>query len=471
MKKLIVIILVFLIAIGFFTPALQAEESAFSTSDASSTSDSAFSTSSFGSAENEKELSWGGTLELDTRAILDKNGQSDIYSDPSLDLDLNYKKNNSEFEATLNFDEGAEDEVAIEEAFMRLYYENYDLVVGKKKEVWGKGDKLHVVDNLNGEDLTDFVNPEYLERQIGEEMVKMNYYLGAGTLEAVYTPNFTPDRLATNGNWVTSGIEEINSLEPNLISEFGAVGASKVQDSLDNNSQQEIEDGQIGLRYTNSKSGYDYGFSFYQGYLKRPSLNKVAINKLQKGLYTDYQSFLTDLDWHYDEVSVFGTELSAVIGGINSRAELAYYLTDDTEGNNAEVHNNKIAWLIGGDRDLPFHNLNLNLQVKSEYILDHEKIEENGRLDIEYNQDDEYLTNLLSLEVSDEFKNQTVLPSTTLVYNLESDDYYWDNELELKLKDDTSLIMSYKLFEGDQGTEFGQFDENDYLSAVFKYDF
>ena len=469
-KMITTLTLIVLLVLG--TSFSYAAESAFGSASAESSaaSDSAFATSSFGSAAEEK-LSWSGTLELDTRGILDKDGQSDIYSDPLLDLDLVYQRDNSEIEATLSFDEGAEDEVTIEEAVMRLYYNNYDLVIGKKKEVWGKGDKLHVVDNLNGEDLTDFVNPEYLERQIGEEMFKLNYYLGAGTLEAVYTPNFTPDRLATSGNWVTNEIAEINSLEPVFLDQFGTVNASRVKERLQNNSQQEIEDGQFALRYTNSKAGYDYGFSFYQGYLKRPSMDRVALARLKNGAYRDdYQSFLNDLDLHYDDVSVLGAEMSTVMAGINSRAELAYYLTDDTAGDDPTVHNNKVAWLIGGDRDLPLHNLNLNLQIKSEYILDHEAIE-NSPTDIEYNQDNEYFTNLLSLEVSDEFKNQTVLPSMTVVYSLETDDYYLDNELELKLKDDTSLIMNYKLFEGEQGTDFGQFDENDYLSARFEYDF
>mgnify|MGYP006275724783 FL=1 len=469
-KMITTLTLIVLLVLG--TSFSYAAESAFGSASAESSaaSDSAFATSSFGSAAEEK-LSWSGTLELDTRAILDKDGQSDIYSDPLLDLDLVYQRDNSEIEATLSFDEGAEDEVTIEEAVMRLYYNNYDLVIGKKKEVWGKGDKLHVVDNLNGEDLTDFVNPEYLERQIGEEMFKLNYYLGAGTLEAVYTPNFTPDRLATSGNWVTNEIAEINSLEPVFLDQFGTVNASRVKERLQNNSQQEIEDGQFALRYTNSKAGYDYGFSFYQGYLKRPSMDRVALARLKNGAYRDdYQSFLNDLDLHYDDVSVLGAEMSTVMAGINSRAELAYYLTDDTAGDDPTVHNNKVAWLIGGDRDLPLHNLNLNLQIKSEYILDHEAIEDSPT-DIEYNQDNEYFTNLLSLEVSDEFKNQTVLPSMTVVYSLETDDYYLDNELELKLKDDTSLIMNYKLFEGEQGTDFGQFDENDYLSARFEYDF
>ncbi|MBM7555280.1 hypothetical protein [Halanaerobacter jeridensis] len=478
MKRFTFIMLSMVLIISLLGTSVQAAESAFGAknSDDKSSTESAFSSSSFGS-QTEEKLSWSGTLELDTRAILDKNGTSDIYSDPILDLNLNYTKGNSEIDVTLNFDENADDNVKIEEATMRFYYDNYDLVVGKKKEVWGKGDKLHVVDNLNGEDLTDFINPDYLDRQIGEEMFKMNYYLGRGTLEAVYTPNFTPDNLATSGHWVTNEIQQMNDLEPVLIDQFGIASATEVKGDLEKNSQQEIEDGQFGLRYTNSKAGYDYGFSFYRGYLKRPSMDEKAIEKLKndyktnsKTNYSDAKSFLYDLNLHYDQVSVFGAEMSSVIAGINSRAELAYYRTDDTSGDDPEVRNNKIAWLIGGDRNLPLHNVNVNLQVKSEYILDHEEIEDNS-YDIQQNQDNEYFTNLLSLEVSDEFKNQTVLPAVTLIYNLEREDYVLDNELELKLKDDTSLILNYKLFEGENHTDFGQFDENDYLSAKFKYDF
>ncbi|MGM0370392.1 MAG: hypothetical protein ACQEP9_08225, partial [Bacillota bacterium] len=441
MKRVTFMILSVLVVISLLGTSVQADESAFGSesSDDESSTESAFSSSSFGDSSEDK-LSWGGTLELDTRAILDKANKSDIYSDPIFDLDLNYTSGNSEIDVTLNFDDTADDKVEIEEATMEFDYDNYDLLVGKKKEVWGKGDKIHVVDNLNGEDLTDFVNPDYLDRQIGEEMFKMNYYLGSGTLEAVYTPNFTPDKLATNGDWVVNEMQTLNDLEPVLMEQFGLADANQVNKELQDHPQQEIEDGQLGLRYTNSKAGYDYGFSFYQGHLKRPSMNNKALDNLEEdhknpdsnpNYSEEYKSFLRDLDLHYDEVSVLGTEMSSVIAGINSRAELAYYLTEDTDGDDPTVKNNKVAWLIGGDRDLPVSNLNLNLQVKSEYILNHDKIE-NNPYDIEYNQDNEYFTNLLSLELNDEFKNQTVLPSMTLVYNIETDDYYLDNELELE---------------------------------------
>ncbi len=449
------------------------EESAFGSEESSFEADSGFGDEGgFGTSfeEDVAVLSWEGTLQLDNRAIFDNvAGDSEVSSTPELDLDLIYQNNNSEVKATLDF---KEDDVAIKEAFMRLYYDNFDLVVGKKKLVWGKGDKLHVVDNLNGEDLTDFINPDYLDRQIAEEMIKFNYYLGTGMLEAVYTPEFTPDELAMEGNWVTSEMQLLST----AISQLDVKTAIAIKESLNYHSN-EFEDGQLGLRYTDSRAGYDYGFSFYQGHLKTPSMDMEQAGIIQGELAKDspdsgnIETALNNLDLHYDEVSVFGAEFSSVIAGINSRAELAYYLTEDTAGDEPTIHNNKLAWIIGGDRDLGVHNINLNLQIQSELILDDDKVEDNNAIDVDYNEDDDYLTNMLVAKVSDDFKNETILPEVSLVYNIESNDYILDNEIEFILKDDTSLKFNYKLFEGDSDTTFGQFDDNDYLSAEFEYSF
>ncbi|MDN5303687.1 MAG: hypothetical protein PWP46_566 [Fusobacteriaceae bacterium] len=46
-----------------------------------------------------------------------------------------------------------------------------------------------------------------------------------------------------------------------------------------------------------------------------------------------------------------------------------------------------------------------------------------------------------------------------------------NNQVEFKVKDDTSFKVMYKIFEGDTGTTFGDFDSNDYLAANFVYRF
>ncbi|GAB6098968.1 hypothetical protein JCM16358_08470 [Halanaerocella petrolearia] len=458
MRKVVVTTLSLLLLFNIvMVNTVQSAESAFNqgssgpkANETSAFGESAFGDSTTGFGASSDRLSWGGSLKFDIRELIDD--QLVDNSTTELDLDLDYKKDNSELKTTLNFDSSKEDTANIEETFMRLYYDNFDLVAGKKKVVWGKGDRLHVVDNLTGEDLTDFVNPDYLDRQIGEEMIKLNYYLGNGTLEAVYTPEFTSDQYAESGNWKSSLIE-------NKLGKINKLFGSDLQLG---DLEQEDDDGQFALRYTNSKSGYDYGFSLYQGYLRSPSITN-ANNPSN-----------TKID--YDRVTTLGTEFSSVIAGVNSRAELAYYLTEDRSGTDPTVHNNKVAWLVGGDKDIGLHNVNINLQIKSELVLDKDEVKDNTNLatrkiDIDYNQDGDYFTNLVALEITDKFKNETILPSITLTYNVEDHDYMLDNEIEYKLKDDTSLKLNYKLFAGDEDTNFGQFDDNDYLSATFKYDF
>ncbi|TDX51948.1 hypothetical protein [Orenia marismortui] len=463
MRKLKVFLITLILINTLFNVDVLAAESAFE-ENSSFNEDTSFNDSSFTSSfeESSSALSFEGELESKIRSFLE---DSEIESNTILDLDLIYEKGNSEMKASINFDE---DDIELEEGFIRLYYDNYDLEIGKMKVVWGKGDKLHVVDNLNGEDLTDFINPEYLERQIGQEMAKLNYYIGTAKLEAVYTPEFTPNKLAAEGNWVTSEVNQIKNLKSSFIDHFGLAPAARLEDEIMNSKSTKFEDGQFALRYTNSKDGYDYGFSFYQGKIKNPSMDQRSLVKLKQGGYDNSQIFLNDLDLHYDDVTVFGAEFSSVLAGINSRAEFAYYLTEDTSGDDPLVHNNKLAWIIGGDRDLPLHNMNLNLQIKSELILDKENVEDK-EYDVDYA--DDYFTNMLVLKVSDKFKNETVLPELSLIYNLESADYILDNEVELKLKDDTSIKFNYKLFGGDDNETFGQFKNNDYLSVTANYQF
>ncbi|OQY07415.1 MAG: hypothetical protein B6I28_05625 [Fusobacteriia bacterium 4572_132] len=238
------------------------------------------------------------------------------------------------------------------------------------------------------------------------------------------------------------------SLETFYISKLGITGALiKSQEEK----ATKIKNGQIGARYTNSKAGYDYGISYYKGALRTPSLDSST------------------LELNYDDVNIFGSELSTVLFGINSRAELAYYMTEDTDGKDATVHNNKIAWVIGGDRDLPIHNVNVNIQNKGEYILNNDEI--NGTDDVEYNSDEKYTTNTIITKISDKFKNERILPELQFVYNIEDGDYMLNNQIEIKLKDDTSMTVMYKMFEGDSDTIFGEFDKNDFAEVKFEYEF
>jgi len=160
-----------------------------------------------------------------------------------------------------------------------------------------------------------------------------------------------------------------------------------------------------------------------------------------------------------------------VIASINSRFELAYYNTDDSSGNDPTIRNNKVAWVIGGDRDLPISNLNLNIQFTGEKILDDSQIEANNAADLQYNQDGDYLTNRAVVKLEDSYQNEKIIPQITWVYNLSDHDYSLENAVEYELKQDLVMKFSHKIFNGDQNTDFGQFDDNDFSSISLHYSF
>ena len=438
---------------------------------------------------------YGGQEETETEINGELNPQFRIFSDDgeinenlSGNLDITYPGQTHEFKFLLGFQPGAVEEIEFNELYYQYYGEKYNFLIGKNRTIWGKGDQVHVVDNLNGEDMSDFINPDYKERQIGEEMIKIDRYFRGGNanLEFVYTPDFTPNRLAEDpdsplGNWVLNPFSAqmtLSDLERNT-------GYSTVEIIKQVKEATADEDNQFALRFTDSRGGTDYGFSYYHGYLREPAYDKKELQKIKNNLEagilnkSNFNSSLEAADLHYDEVDVFGFELARVIADINSRFEMAYYRTDDTDGNDPTVRNNKIAWVIGGDRDLPISNLNLNLQFTGEKILDNDQIENNvittkngpKNIDVQYNKDGDYTTNRAILQLEDSYQNKKIIPELVWVYNLNDNDYTLEASVDYELKQDLILTISHKIFSGDEDTTFGQFEDNDYSSVALNYSF
>lgn len=437
-----------------------------------------FSEESFFKEDTGPEYSISGEFEPEFRIFKD----DDNTGIPSLEIRFDYEMDKGDFSTLVDYNKLGKDNIDLRELYYHISLNKYEFTIGKKRLVWGKGDKIHVVDNINGQDYTDFLNQDYLDRQLGEEMVKLDRYFNGGNdvLELVYTPGFSDHEYATNidgslGNWTINPQWLITN--PRAKTVFNSMetkySTTQMIDSLQDNLPDYDNNHQFALRYTKTQRGFDYGFSYYRGYLRKPSYDLSVLNNpnLKQILKNSTLDTVTDsLDPHYDNVDVLGGELASVIKGINTRAEIAYYRTDDTEGDNPEVRNNKIAWILGGDKDLPISNLNLNLQVMSEKILDDDKIEENP-YDLQYRSDGDYLTNRIILKLSDSFKNEKIQPELSWIYNYEDKDYSLKGSIDYKLKDNLHLETTYKIFKGDSDTLFGQFAENDYTSVKIRYSF
>lgn len=162
-----------------------------------------------------------GSAETEIRAYVDvdeaKADKVEMDVTPSASIDLSYSGNKSDISLTLKIDEDTiknHPVDVIDEAVLRGYFGNLTLEAGKMKVVWGKGDKLHVLDNFNADDYSDFIIPDYLDRRISTPMLRAVYSLPFANmnLEGVYTPLLPVDRFASEGRWTPAQVGELTGV-------------------------------------------------------------------------------------------------------------------------------------------------------------------------------------------------------------------------------------------------------------------
>lgn len=212
-------------------------------------------------------LSVNGEAQVNFRAYVDDEGTSGLpidewntWVDPKGKLGLNYS--NDSVSADVKFalskdiitDYKAD---IIDELTLEAYLGNFVIQAGKMKVVWGKGDKLHVIDNFNANDYKDFLIPDYIDRRISEPMVRVLYNapndagpFTSNRFEFVWTPFMTADRYAASGRWVPT---QVKGLEKNLKDNATKPISSTVEDL--EKKRTELAVAQTG--YTNAKNAYD----------------------------------------------------------------------------------------------------------------------------------------------------------------------------------------------------------------------
>lgn len=252
------------------------------------------SESGFGSSSSKIEVN--GSASLDVRAYVDVSDVDDAGVDdvkleatPSGTLDLSYSGNKSDMSLSLNVNadklkEHPED--VIDELVLRGYFGNLTLEAGKMKIVWGKGDKLHVIDNFNADDYSDFIIPDYLNRRISTPMIRGVYSLPFANMniEAVYTPFLPVDRFATNGRWTPAQVSALT----------GAVTASttsKVADAFETYTAATATVGGTGAAYEVAKTSAEKAkkaLATANAAYETIKTTYDSVNEKYNGIFTNY---------------------------------------------------------------------------------------------------------------------------------------------------------------------------------------
>lgn len=394
-------------------------------------------------------LEWGGFVSTTMRSYIDpdKPGDSPVDTYPEIGLDLHYSADNSEAVANLRFHrnwqyDGTLDEQKnshqnvlwylqqmIDEAYLRLFYDNFDLQAGFLKEVWGTGDQSHVVDLLNPTDYYDYVNIDYIDRKLAEFMFKLNIpFAMNGLVELAYVPTFTPDSSPLYGDWAPSNLEDIKTAI-----EGGA--------ALNRPNMNRLSNGQYAARVSGTAGGMDIAGTYYYGYLRQPNVEIIP----------------PDIYLSYDRVHVFGLDAAGVLAGFNLRGEAGYYLAEDYEGEDeTRLNNHSVQYVAGFDRNLPVSQLNLNIQTIGAYFI---------------NEDEDPTRNIVSAALSDSWNNDKIKPEVSASYGVEEEDWMIRPEVSFDLVDDVQLTAGGAIFLGSSDGRFGQFDDNDYAQVELTYNF
>ena len=432
------------------------------------------------------DASLGGRIYFDNESA----GKTEARAIPELEIGLDYEGSSTNFSARINLSERTllHNQIDILDEFRAdLFLGDFVLSAGKMKVVWGKGDKLHVLDNFNANDYTDFLIPDYLDRRAGEYMFRVQYNApSVFRLEGIWTPIMRGEIYAEDGRWVPNKVNTLTDAVMGIVGETKLdgmkisqlLGMMKKQDEMYPNTNR-LEYGQFGF-YGNFSIGIvDLGVSYYNGHYKQVS--------------ADMSSMLTKIALHqapgiddiptleYDKLQVFGLDAQAAAGPFTLRAELAYNLTKDTAGDDPWVHNNSISYLAGFDVGIPLHNLNLNVQGTGNFVLKKDKISDTmiakgGRkdLDTDYDPTGCYSNNKIVVQLKDTFYYEKVEAVVKAIYGFERRDLVLMPEVSYKIRDGWKARLSGLFihnFGDDEDSEFAGWLDNSFIQLSVHYSF
>lgn len=225
-----------------------------------------FGDSSSSSSFAATALSVNGEAQINFRAYVDDEGtiglpidEWNTWVDPKGKLGLNYSNDavSADVKFALSKDIITDYKTdIIDELTLEAYLGNFVIQAGKMKVVWGKGDKLHVIDNFNANDYKDFLIPDYIDRRLSEPMVRVLYNapndvgpFTSNRFELVWTPFMTADRYASSGRWVPTQVKELEK----TLTGIATNSISDTVKSLEEN-RTKLAVAQIG--YTNAENAY-----------------------------------------------------------------------------------------------------------------------------------------------------------------------------------------------------------------------
>ncbi|MDR1250176.1 MAG: hypothetical protein LBK63_12855 [Treponema sp.] len=402
---------------------------------------------------------------------------------------LNFSASGSAGDAVINLNLAPTASLfAIDEAYARVYFGPVSVAGGLRKLTWGRADSfgpLDVINPLDYTDLTKITDP--MSVKLARPMAHISWGIGNfSKLEGVFIPGFQGHRFDLDGRWAPSQIAGLTpfslaaglktnlsqnpDIPPTMLPIFAdALDKWATDTAQDWNSywsdNASLQYAQAGLRFATVMGSSDFGIQYYYGRLSRPAMN-VSFDGLvdAAGLYTDKIHISMD----YNSYHQIGVDFARVIADFNTRAEAAVNITEDLEGDRADIYNPSAAWSLGFDRDI-VAGINVNLQAVETIRLFHDQIGKNPvAVDTEDGKD--ITSTRLTLILSKKFFRDKLELKTVGLWDIEETGFlimpsivYSNNDVTVELK--------YGFFGGEKDGELGQYRDNHFVKTALTYSF
>ncbi|MEA2103700.1 MAG: DUF1302 family protein [Candidatus Cloacimonadota bacterium] len=334
-------------------------------------------------------------------------------------------------------------DIILRQAYLDLYFDDFDLRIGKQQIIWGKADGVFITDGISPRDLSEFILPDFDEIRIGINAVKLDYYLGNSTFEAVWIPTFQP-----------TIIPDTNSVWSPKLPEF------PIPVSFDNSNtevENKLSNSEVAFKYSYLGSFID--FELMTAYLwdDNPAMH----------IHPQVNDTSAVIKSEYHRLPLVGASFSKAVGGAVVRGESAYYFDKRFAINFPSYFQNfppdglqkkdYLHYLWGYDHN--WFDVNVSLQLIQEYILDY---------DDDISKDE--FTSTVTFLASKTFLNETLQLDIFAYYGINDENALLRPKISYDFSDGFNLLLGMNLFLGDEGN-FGQYNENDMVYLKVRYDF
>lgn len=380
--------------------------------------------------------------------MLTGNGSTDfVILQNTFNLNIEKRFDNSAFKINpLSYHDNSDSlTFTLREAYLDLYFDDFDLRVGKQQIVWGKADGVFITDIVSSKNLFQFLLPEFDEIRIGVIGAKFDYYIGDNTFELVWLPIFSPTNLPnSNSVWA-----------PEL-----SFDVPPIFDHSKQNVNASLENSEIFAKYSALTEYID--FEIMAGYMWDD--DPTTYSSLLSNGSGEINLILTP---EHNRITLGGGSFSTTLGPLVLRGEGAYYSgkkfnTTNPSVNNGVIEKDYIHYMLGTDFTL--FDINFSTQFIQKAIMDYDEvIAPNALFKDEFN-------NMMTFLVRYSTLNETLDLEFFSYYDVEYDGALIRPRMLYDYSDAINLQLGANIFTGTEGS-FGQYNKNDMIYAKIIYSF